>query len=341
MKRSLPLIRMVVAGIAVLLMLTGCKGLGGLFGSREVQPVLSDIEWIADELVVYPGDSTLIQLNGSYSDGTSGQVAAEDVELQISSPDVFTLEGLSIFANRDAEIGTQARLTIKTEELELEIPVTVKYSLEDTLTGQRNSDGVPVVANYHSTAVLVNKQRSLPDDYRPDDLVIADIRYHAVSEERKYLRKPAADALKALFDAAEQEGVILYAVSGYRSYDTQTMLFNNYVQQHGREQALRFSAPPGTSEHQTGLAMDISIESLAFALDQSFANTAEGRWVAEHAAEFGFIIRYPREYEDVTGYMYEPWHLRYVGEDIAGQIAERSITLEHYFEAVPVSASRS
>lgn len=326
--------------MAAVLFFTGCERTS-LPGSQSPDsPALSNIGTVPEELVVIAGASTPIELEGILGDGSKAVLTAENVALEANDPDLLWLEGLTLFASEDAGIGTQSRLTINTGKQTLDIPVTVKYSLEDTLSGQVSRENVPVVSNYDSTAVLVNKQRSLPENYKPDDLVIPDVRFSAANEERKHLRKPAADALEDLFAAAEKDGIILYAVSGYRSYNTQTTLFNNYAQQHGREEALRFSAPPGTSEHQTGLAMDVSSENMGFTLDQSFGDTAEGRWIAQHAAEFGFIIRYPQEYEDVTGYMYEPWHLRYVGEDIAKQVTEQKVTLEHYFGAVPVSAAK-
>ncbi|MDG3044442.1 M15 family metallopeptidase [Bacillus sp. B6(2022)] len=105
----------------------------------------------------------------------------------------------------------------------------------------------------------------------------------------------------------------LTAFSTFRSYDRQRVLYNNYVASHGKKQADRFSARPGYSEHQTGLAFDIGGVNSKHWAEDSFANTKEAKWLAKHAHEFGFIIRYPKGKEKVTGYQYEPWHLRYLG----------------------------
>lgn len=178
--------------------------------------------------------------------------------------------------------------------------------------------------------VLVNKTYGLPEDYVPGDLIIPDVPFALAMEEIKHLRSEAARALEDLFAAAAEEGYELYARSGYRSYATQKSLYDGYVRRHGREAADRFSARPGHSEHQTGLAMDITSPSVDLELKRIFGDTEEGRWVAENAHRFGFIIRYPRDREEVTGYTYEPWHLRYVGPGDAAAIFEQGATLEQY-----------
>ncbi|WP_161879756.1 M15 family metallopeptidase [Alkalibacterium sp. MB6] len=181
-----------------------------------------------------------------------------------------------------------------------------------------------------STAVLVNKQHPLSDSYEPDDLVLVEVPTVLESVEIRQLRQVAADSLKEMFDAAEEEGIILLARSGYRSYHTQVQLFNNYVEQHGEEAANRYSARPGESEHQTGLAMDVTSESVAKELTEAFGETEEGLWVKENAHHFGFIIRYPEGKESITGYIYEPWHLRYLGQELATAVYDSGLTYEEF-----------
>ncbi|MEJ9148860.1 M15 family metallopeptidase, partial [Bacillus thuringiensis] len=147
--------------------------------------------------------------------------------------------------------------------------------------------------------------------------------------EKSHLRKEAAEALEKLFDLAKQEGIQLHAVSGFRSYDYQQRLYANNVKRKGQEHTDRFSAKPGHSEHQTGLTMDVSSKSANNELELSFANTKEGKWLKENAHCTGFIIRYPKGKESITGYAYEPWHIRYVG-DIAKNIYKQKQTLEEY-----------
>ena len=123
-------------------------------------------------------------------------------------------------------------------------------------------------------------------------------------------------------DAAAQ-GLNLYISSAFRSYEYQDGLYNRYVAQDGQELADTYSARPGHSEHQTGLAFDLNT------IDDSFANTAEGQWVAEHAHEYGFIVRYPADKVAITGYQYEPWHIRYLGDEAAA-VYESGLCLEEY-----------
>jgi D-alanyl-D-alanine carboxypeptidase len=190
-----------------------------------------------------------------------------------------------------------------------------------------------------SITVLVNKQFALPKEYAPSDLVNdPDIPFiFSGYDERRLMRKEMAEALKKMFAAAKQDGIQLAGVSAYRSYATQEALFQYYVQRDGLEKAKTYSAAPGTSEHMTGLAIDVSGADGKCAAEDCFGETKEAKWIAEHAAEYGFIVRYPKGKEAITGYQYEPWHLRYVGKPLAEEITKRGITLEEYYNAIPVS----
>lgn len=204
-----------------------------------------------------------------------------------------------------------------------------------SLTVRKNKDGLAVVTNASSIYVLVNKQRNLPSSYVPEDLVVPDVPFSFAGDSpKKQMRKEAARALEALFRAAEKDGIELKAVSGYRSYATQKSIFESNASKKGEEVANRTSARPGQSEHQTGLAMDISSAGVGYALEESFGKTKEGKWLAKHAPDHGFIIRYLKGEEPITGYSYEPWHVRYVGKEIAKDITNKGETLERYFEGV-------
>lgn len=297
-------------------------------------------ERIAEEGVVYPDEE--IQLNieaSSNSDTPSFTLPAEDVQYETSQPDWLSIAATgTLLVSEDAPIGESAELIAHYGEFSTSTQVTVKYSLEETLLPASTS-GIPVVTNPDNPAVIVNKQRSLPDDYEPSDLVEPNVPFSFDEwDEKRQLRQVAAEALESLFAQAEEDDITLRAVSGYRSYARQNYLFNMYIETQGEEHARRFSAVPGTSEHQTGLTMDVSAPSVGYALDQSFGDTKEGIWLAENAHKHGFIIRYPQEKEDLTGYAYEPWHIRYVGKSIATEVYEQDIILEQYFgEAVPVT----
>lgn len=193
--------------------------------------------------------------------------------------------------------------------------------------------GTEVVGNPYDELALVNKSFALPEDYIPEDLMVPDVPFPFTEDlPKKYMRENAAHALEDLFEAAEEAGLEMFAQSGYRSYDRQVDVFAANAAQHGEEHANTFSARPGESEHQTGLAMDVTSTEVNLELVTEFGDTEEGKWLAVHAPDYGFIIRFPEGKEDITGYQYEPWHVRYVGEKTAKYITEQDITLEEYVE---------
>lgn len=175
---------------------------------------------------------------------------------------------------------------------------------------------------------LVNKTHTLSRDYVPHDLVTLNVK----SVRAVQLRKEAAEALYRMFDAASKNGVTLAANSGYRSYGDQEKIFTQHVQTMGEAKANAISSKPGESEHQLGLAIDLTCAEMSGDLQQSFENTAEGKWVQAHAQDYGFIIRFPKGAEAQTGYEYEPWHLRYVGVSLAQKIKKSGLCYEAYLK---------
>jgi len=179
--------------------------------------------------------------------------------------------------------------------------------------------------------ILVNKEQGLPSEFVPDDLVIPNIPFAFEGyHPKKQMRAVAAKALERLFIKAKEEKIDLVGVSGYRSFNRQEEIFNYNARLKGIEEANQYSAKAGHSEHQTGLAMDVSSPRVNYDLVEEFGETTEGRWLSQMAPEYGFIIRYPKGKEDTTGYQYEPWHLRYVGVKHAKRIAYNGSTLEDY-----------
>lgn len=186
------------------------------------------------------------------------------------------------------------------------------------------------VPNPDSLLILVNKNHKLPADYVPDNLVIPQVPFINGSTN-KMMQSEAAKALQTMVAQAKKDGINLYGVSGYRSYEYQKDLFAKNVAKYGSEAvANQYSARAGESEHQTGLAMDVTGPSVNYGLSSNFGETPEGKWLANNARYFGFIIRYPQDKEDITGYNYEPWHTRYVGNSNAINIASSQTTLEEY-----------
>ncbi len=187
-----------------------------------------------------------------------------------------------------------------------------------------------------SITVYVNKEYALPKSYRPEKLVTPDVLFNLITyDERTLMRPEAADALEKLFDAAKHDGIILYGISGFRSYERQYKIFTNNIVNKGKKYTLRYSAVPGTSEHQTGLAIDVSAKSLNFKLSSNFASSQEGLWLAKNAHNYGYIIRYPKDSEEITGYAFEPWHIRYVGKDLAVYLHDNDMTLDEYYNYTP------
>lgn len=173
-----------------------------------------------------------------------------------------------------------------------------------------------------SITVVVNKKHRLPADYVPAGLTSV---YGAL------LRAEAASAISSLFEEAKRNGFNLKIISGYRSYQSQASIYNSYVAQDGQAIADTYSARPGFSEHQTGLVADVGYISGECALETCFGDTPAGRWLVNNSHNFGFIIRYPSGKQAITGYQYEPWHLRYVGVDVAKAVYLSGLTLDQYY----------
>ena len=193
--------------------------------------------------------------------------------------------------------------------------------------GQGTLNGYVEEMNLGGTLFLVNRDYAISSKYVPGDLTKPKVKG---AGEHTMLRQEAARALEELFAAAKAEkNFDLLAISGFRSYGMQKAIHARKVREAGKKAALRVSAPPGCSEHQLGLAMDIGCPSSPH-LTESFGATPEGIWVAANCHRFGFIIRYKAEWEDITGYAYEPWHIRYVGKEHAARIHEMDIPFEYY-----------
>lgn len=188
-----------------------------------------------------------------------------------------------------------------------EVKVTVKKG-----TGIETTNGLTYVGGI----LIANKSYSLPESYNPGGLT-----------------SETYSAFQELVEGAAKDGISIYLSSGFRSYELQSQIYNNYVNAYGQATADTFSARPGYSEHQTGMAIDVNI------IDDSFTGTPEAIWLEAHCNEYGFILRYPYGKQDITGYKYEPWHIRYIGKDNAKAFREEAdrrddvnLTLEEYLD---------
>lgn len=191
---------------------------------------------------------------------------------------------------------------------------------KENLTYQivKPKNALPIITKEHSVTkvnghVIVNKHYALPPSHKPG--------------EDKHAKKQ----LNKLLAAAEKDDVDLKFRSGYRSYKDQQDIMKKFVKEEGQEQAKHYTAVPGHSEHQTGLAFDIGTDAPIKDFKKDFGKSKEGKWLAQHAPEYGFIIRYPKGQEKETGYSYEAWHVRYVGPELAKIIKDENTNLETYY----------
>lgn len=181
--------------------------------------------------------------------------------------------------------------------------------------------------------ILINKENPVAEDYCADDL--SPIKYYAEDRDPqwRFMRSEAADHFHKMVEDARADGIDFVMTTAYRSYGFQSILWDNAINRYGSEEAANtLVAKPGQSEHQSGLAVDVSSAENDYQLNENFGETEAGKWVAAHAAEYGFILRYPADKTDITGYNFEPWHLRYVGKTAAEEITEQGIVFEEYVE---------
>lgn len=185
--------------------------------------------------------------------------------------------------------------------------------------------------------VVVNKHRPLnPKEYVPEGLRVPNVPLRFPGDDSMQLGPVTGDALEGMFAAAKAEGVNLMLASGYRSYNYQVSLYNRYLKESGQVATDATSARPGYSEHQTGLAADIEPTGKNCEIEVCFADTPEGKWLAANAYKYGFVIRYAKDKDSITGYSYEPWHIRYVGKGLAAEMRKKGVdTLEEFFGLEP------
>ncbi len=221
----------------------------------------------------------------------------KEVVFEIDNTEVAVVEGTVVKA---LKVGS-ANLTVKSAVYEISqvVPINVVEAIKPGT--------VATNLTYVNGILIANKTYSLPRDYNPGGLTAETM--------------AAFNNMKA---AAAKEGLNFWISSGFRSYNTQYNLYNNYVASYGQAAADTFSARAGHSEHQTGLAMDVNY------IEDWFGDTKEGKWLADNAHKYGFIIRYPKSKEAITGYKYEPWHIRYLGVDIATDVYNSGLCLEEY-----------
>mgnify|MGYP003293005532 CR=1 FL=1 len=181
-----------------------------------------------------------------------------------------------------------------------------------------------------NSLIIVNKYNSLEKNYIPLDMEYINVDVD-VADEKKFMRYIAVIHLRKMFMEAKLQGISLVGISAFRSYLRQQQLYTESLQKNGIEYTKKYIAYPGTSEHQTGFAIDISCKKINNKLKEEFADTKEGIWILNNCYKYGYIIRYPYGYERITGYNFEPWHIRYIGIQHSLNMNKHQIkTLEEY-----------
>lgn len=255
--------------------------------------------------------------------GAADSETIEETDLPIDDNEEYETEGTI------GDITESNNGDVEEEVDENVIPVDVP--IDGT---EKYYKGVKVMSDIEDPLILVNKRHVITSEDVPSDLEKLPFFAPNRLEEVQYLRKDAAAAIVEFCNTAESEASLkILPASAYRSYELQTIIFSNNIERKGSiDKANETSALPGQSEHQTGLAVDVSCEAVNYQIRNAFGDTEESKWTAENAYRFGFIIRYPEGKTDITGYNYEPWHLRYVGKDVAKYIHENDMTFEEYYE---------
>lgn len=206
----------------------------------------------------------------------------------------------------------------------VEAVMNVSYSMIDS---RNSSDRTYFLEEPSNTALLIKKGFSISKDYVPEDLVEVNI---PTATTNNKMRSDAAKALESMYEDAKKEGLTLVVNSAYRSYEDQQKIYDEYFRIYDEVTAARLVAVPGTSEHQLGLSVDLTSQSVVDGQFGVFGSTPEYQWVIKNAYHYGFILRYPSDKIEITGITNEPWHYRYVGVKLATKLYEEGLTLEEY-----------
>ena len=206
----------------------------------------------------------------------------------------------------------------------VEAVMNISYSIIDS---RNSSDRKYVLEDPSNTALLIKKGFSISKDYVPENLVEVNI---PTATTNNKMRSDAAKALETMYEDAKKEGLILAVNSAYRSYEEQQKIYDEYFRIYDEVTAASLVAVPGTSEHQLGLSVDLTSQSVIDGQYGVFGSTPEYQWVIKNAYKYGFILRYPSDKIDITGIANEPWHYRYVGVKLATKLYEEGLTLEEY-----------
>lgn len=234
-----------------------------------------------------------------------------------------------IFSIRGCAKHHQAKVKAKQEAQQKKSTDPAEEARKKAIKAAKKREN-PLTEDTGDILMIVNKEYGLSEEYKPNDLTkVEHCDFSVGSDECHQLKKEPAEAIEEMFAAAREDGYEIIMRTGYRSYGYQAALYESYKEQDGEEAADKYSARPGSSEHQSGLCCDVGIEGKDL---NAFEGTDEAKWIADNSWKYGFVVRYPQDKEDITGYMYEAWHIRYVGKEAAKYMHEKNLTLEEYLE---------
>ncbi|MGG5461941.1 M15 family metallopeptidase [Clostridium sp. B9] len=208
----------------------------------------------------------------------------------------------------------------------------------DTLTEEQKRIKNIILEDTKGLFLLVNEENPIDKMYGPESLVVPNITLVGKSEEpRNKVNSIIKEDLERMFSDSEKDGMEMYLSCAHRSYEEQEYLYNRALERENSDSS-ELVALPGRSEHQLGLAVDITTSSIDFQLEEAFEDTKEGKWLLENAHKYGFILRYLKGKEDITGYTYEPWHYRYIGNvEISTYCHKNNLTLEELYEELGIN----
>ncbi|MCM1053243.1 MAG: M15 family metallopeptidase [Ruminococcus sp.] len=251
----------------------------------------------------------------------SNQIEDLDILLDMDYVNILDFKDISNFRLSNLE----RYLSYRDEHQDYDLETIVTYvNIGLDLEGYSEYSDYMKEEAFNDLTILVNKYHKLADDYEPEDLVRLS---YSGNTDRYRMRKAAAEAFEELTSAALIDNVVFYPFSAYRSFETQSVLYNRYKASDGEKVADTYSARPGFSEHQLGLAVDVRSSTLSDNLTKEHYE-----WMLDNSYKYGFIVRYPKGKQHITQYIEEPWHIRYLGVELATKVHDSGLTYDEYYD---------
>lgn len=268
----------------------------------------------------------LTKLGYSYNNIMALMESATLDDFKLLVDNQYSYKKISPYLNIKGMLFSDLPEYLKSNQEPLQTVLSVSYPMIDA---SKKSNRVYEIIEPDNILLLIKKGFVLPDDYEPSDLTVPNIPIAPDNSHNK-LRKAASKALESMYQDALKGDYHLVLNSGYRSFKEQQEIYDEYFKRYDEITASGLVAVPGSSEHQLGLGVDLTSQSVIDKERMVFGDTKEYRWIVQNAYKYGFILRYPKDRSNITGTANEPWHLRYVGKDVAKVIYDNNWTLEEY-----------